>query len=95
MQKILSIGALLCVGAVVLSGCNSVNSDRTSGAGANADELRDTTAVVVYLNADNVPNVAYFCAGAYGWAATLSNDGTSAPALVRFAEYDKNCTAPR
>lgn len=40
-----------------------------------------------------MPNVAYFCAGPYGWASTLSgsSDGSKASSLVRFPDYDVKC----
>lgn len=91
--KKLSI-ALVAAGAVtlVLAGCTpTANQDRTVGGGKLPDSLYDTQLVELYRNADNIPNVAYFCAGKFGWAATLSNDSTSAPTLIRFPDYDKRC----
>lgn len=77
---------------VALAGCTpTANQDRSAGGGNLPDSLYDTQLVELYRNADNIPNVAYFCAGEYGWTATLSNDSTSAPALVRFPDYDKRC----
>jgi len=86
--------AIVAAGAVTLTlaGCTPpANQDRSAGGGNLPDSLYDTQLVELYRNADNVPNVAYFCAGDYGWASTLSNDSTSAPALIRFPDYDKRC----
>lgn len=78
--------------ALSLTACSPVqNQDRDGGAGTDPDSVYDTSLVEIYRNADNVPNVAYFCAGDFGWVSTLSNDGESSPALIRFPEYDAKC----
>lgn len=78
--------------ALALTACTPAqNQDRDGGAGSAPDSVYDTSLVEIYRNADNVPNVAYFCAGDFGWASTLSNDGTAAPALTRLPEYDSKC----
>jgi hypothetical protein len=92
MKKLVAALALTAGLALALTGCvPTANQDRSGGAGKLPDSLYDTQAVELYRNADNIPNVAYFCAGDYGWAATLSNDSTSSPTLVRFESYDSTC----
>ena len=84
---------------LAIDGCGSTTADRSTGSGTQADAYHDATHVTVYNNADQVPNVATFCLGPYGWAATLKASGSSssgssggaAPALVRFPELDKTC----
>lgn len=78
------------------SSCGTATDDRTGPNGAQPDAFQDAQHVVVYRNADNVPNVAVFCLGAFGWASTLS--GTDAgenksSTLVRFESYDKTCAS--
>lgn len=69
--------------------------DRQAPNGTRADSYGDATHVTVYRNADQVPNIATFCLGPYGWATTLktgsSNGGDTSPALVRFTELDRTC----
>lgn len=91
MKKAITIAAIAGTFALTLTGCSAANMDRSSGAGSEADNVSDTSLVEVYRNADNIPNVAYFCAGEFGWASTLSNDGNSAPSLIRLPEYDSKC----
>lgn len=95
MKKSLLSAAAAVALAVTLTACGSeADEDRTTG--TEPDELSDTTNVILYRNANRIPNVAYFCAGEYGWASTLSGTdsaGSKAAALVRFPEYDKNCSA--
>jgi len=89
---ILAVAAL----GLALTGCSETVGDREGGAGKGADSYEDATNVVVYKNADNVPNVAHFCLGDYGWASTLSGGDSGkdkASALVRFPEYDVVCTS--
>lgn len=86
--------ALCTMGAT--SSCGTATDDRTGPNGSQPDGFQDAQHVVVYRNADNVPNVAVFCLGAYGWASTLS--GTDAgenksSTLVRFESYDKTCAS--
>lgn len=91
-MKKFSVFAVVGLVALVLTACTPAqNQDRDGGAGSAPDSIYDTSLVEIYRNADNVPNVAYFCAGDFGWASTLSNDGTAAPALTRLPEYDFKC----
>lgn len=87
--------AIIATGAavLVLSSCGAA-SDRESGSGDQPDKITDTTNVIVYRNADKVPNVATFCAGAYAFVSTLSatDAGENKPAtLLRFPELDAGC----
>lgn len=94
MRRKLAVAGVLFALATVLTGCNQVTGDREAGGGKGADRYEDATNVVVYRNADNVPNVAYFCLGEQGWASTLSGTDTGsdkAATLVRFDEYDPTC----
>lgn len=78
---------------ILLSACGAA-SDRESGSGDQPDKITDTTNVIVYRNADKVPNVATFCAGAYAFVSTLSatDAGENKPAtLLRFPELDAGC----
>ena len=91
---ILAAAALLFLTA---ASCAAPTNDRTGPNGAQPDGYQDAQHVVVYRNADTVPNVAVFCLGAYGWASTLKADsggaGSGSPSLVRFPEYDKVCSS--
>lgn len=74
--------------------CGTATDDRTGPSGTQPDNFADATKVTVYRNANDVPNVATFCLGQFGWASTLS--GTDAAenktaVLVRFPELDKTC----
>lgn len=92
MKKTLATLGFVGAFTLMLTGCVPVaNQDRGSGAGSLPDVVYDTQRVELFRNADNIPNIAYFCAGGFGWASTLSNDGTAAPALVRFESYDSTC----
>jgi len=91
MKKFVALLAVPLALGLALTGCATANQDRSSGSGTQPDKYSDTSNVELFRNADNIPNVAYFCAGDFGWASTLSNDGTSAPQLVRFTEYDSIC----
>lgn len=82
--------------AFLLTACGATAvQDRGSGGGKEPDRVGDASQVELYRNADNIPNVAYFCAGAYGWASTLSGgsgENTKPPQLIRFPEYDEVCS---
>lgn len=76
--------------------CSTPVEDRSGPNGAQPDGYQDATHVTVYRNADQVPNIATFCIGAYGFASTLKDtssggSGSAAPSLVRFPELDKTC----
>lgn len=92
------VAAVVLIGLTVLEtapSCGQATADRTSGSGMQADSTKDATHVTVYRNADDVPNVATFCLGKYGWAATLSGTDAGenkAGTLVRFESLDKECT---
>lgn len=94
LRRTLSL-AVVAAAALSLSACAQADNDRSGSAGGkNPDGLGNTSHVLVYRNADKVPNVAYFCAGPYGWASTLSggdNSASKASSLVRFPDYDEKC----
>jgi hypothetical protein len=76
--------------------CSEPTGDRQGPAGAQPDGYQDMTHVVIYRAPDQVPNIAVGCVGPRGFMTTLKNttsggSGAAAPALVRFAEYDKTC----
>lgn len=83
---------LICV-LIALAACAETPSDdRTE---TKPDGYQDVTNVVIWRNADDVPNVATFCADHLAFASTLSSDGTKAPQLVRVPEHDSACGAQR
>lgn len=91
----LILGAAALGFTMLLTGCSQTVGDREGGAGKQADSYEDATHVTVYKNADNVPNVAFFCLDGFGWASTLSGGDSGkdkAAALIRFPEYDATCT---
>lgn len=91
MKKSLAFAALILGAGLALTGCSTETvGDRSGGEGTLADVYEDATNVIVYRNADSVPNVAYFCLGRQGWASTLSSP-SKASALVRFVDYDATC----
>lgn len=93
-KKNLALAGLALGFTVLLTGCGTTTGDRDAGGGAKADTYKDAQQVVVYRNANDVPNVANFCLGEYGWASTLSGGDSGADkssALVRFPEYDVVC----
>lgn len=77
---------------VALTACSAATQDRPDSAGGkDPDNTLPASHVTVYLNADNVPNVAIFCTGQLAWASTLSGDDSGkdkASALVRLSELD-------
>jgi hypothetical protein len=82
----------LGLGCLLLTGCAATSADRLPEAGGpSPDGFADATDVTVWRNADNVPNVAMFCADGLRWAATLSDDGSKSPVLVRVPEHDSRC----
>jgi hypothetical protein len=85
--------ALIMLGLIPLSSCQTPTNDRINGNKAEPDTYSDVTNVIVYRNANIVPNVATFCVGHYGFASTLNGggDGSRGPSLVRFPELDKGC----
>jgi hypothetical protein len=83
---------LVAAGVLALAGCTGqAAQDRESGAGLKPDRVADASEVVVWRNADDIPNVATFCADGLAWAATLSRDGVTAPQLLRLPERDARC----
>jgi hypothetical protein len=90
-------GAVTALLLPVLNACFGATADRQGPNGTQPDSYQDATHVRVYRNADQVPNVATFCLGSYGWASTLKNttsdsaSGSAAPSLVRFPELDTTC----
>ena len=85
-----ALAALLTATPVLLLGACSdqPSDDRTN---KSADSFVDATKVVIVKNADQVPNVALFCADGLRFAATLSGDGAKQPQLVRVPERDDVC----
>jgi len=82
---------------LLLVGCGAqASQDRGSGAGKNPDSTQDAFNVKVFLNADNVPNLAIFCVnpgeptGPIAIMSTLSGTGESAKgaAIQRITELD-------
>lgn len=72
--------------------CDTPNQDR---ANKQADSYGEATNVKVWLNADEIPTVATFCADNLAWASTLSSDGAKTPTLLRVPEHDSQCGAER
>lgn len=91
LSKAMKISGIALISIVALTGCSATLQDRSDGLGSEPDTVSDTTDVTVYRNADDVPNVAYFCAGDYGWASTM-NTSTGRGELHRFEEYDSICS---
>ena len=92
MMRTLLAAAVLLI--PLAADCGTATDDRTGPNGTQPDGYSDATHVVVYRNADNVPNVATFCLGTTGWASTLSGGdqgSDKAATLVRFESYDKTC----
>lgn len=94
MRKFLIFPAVAL--ALTLTACGGqATEDRKGGAGNKPDSTKDTSKVELYRNADSIPNIAYFCAGDYGWASTLSGSDAGenkAATIVRFPDYDAVCT---
>lgn len=91
-KTLLAVSGLL----LALTACtpSEADDDRKGSGGNQPDKVADTTNVVIHRNADNVPNVAYFCSGPLGWASTLSgtdSGGSKAASLVRLEAYDEVC----
>jgi hypothetical protein len=92
-KLLLGLAALLLI---PLQTCSTPTDDRQGPNGTQPDQYSDATHVTVYRNANNVPNVALFCLGPYGWASTLSSGDSGAnkaSALVRFESYDRVCAS--
>jgi hypothetical protein len=88
VRRLAAAGAAL---VLLLAGCSAADNDRESGSGKAPDKLSDATRVEVFRNADNVPNVARFCADGHGFWSTLSGgdqSGTKPPQLLRATELD-------
>lgn len=89
-MRILGVAAGV-LAVLALTGCSEAAQDRESGAGLAPDRIADASEVVVWRNADDVPNVVTFCADGLAWASTLSRDGTTSPQLLRLPERDARC----
>ena len=80
---------------IALAGCSQATQDRPADAGGkDPDALRAATQVTVYLNADNVPNVALFCIDKMRFASTLSGGDSGkdkASSLLRLPDQDVVC----
>lgn len=88
-KKVIAIVGLALI-VPMLGGCWDNSHDRESGAGMAADTFQDTSDVTVWRNADEVPNLATFCADGRAWVATLnSNNGRGQ--LLRDTEMDNRC----
>lgn len=83
----------IVAGLVLLAGCGeSVNDDRADTAGGNRpDAWGNVTFVTAYHNVDGAPTVVLFCTDRLRFAATLSLNGTTSPALLRLPEQDRIC----
>lgn len=92
-RKRLTAAGLAVAAFVLLSAesCDPPADDRQTGNGKAADSYADTTNVTVWRNADQIPNVALFCADGMRFASTLSSDGVKQPQLLRIPEQDKQC----
>ena len=89
MKRLLPAVLLLVALPVLTAGsCDAPADDRPNIA---ADGFQDATNVIIWRNADQVPNVATFCADRLAWAATLSSDGAKTPNLLRVPEHDSRC----
>ena len=75
---------------LLFAGCSEQPSDDRTN--KSADGFEDATKVVIVKNADQVPNIALFCADGLRFAATLSSDGAKQPQLVRVPEQDSMCS---
>lgn len=94
----LAIAAIPLAVLLSASSCGApATQDRTSGGGKNPDLTADTTHVTVYLNADNVPNIALFCIdpgdghGPMAIMSTLSGTdtgGNKASAITRMPDLN-------
>lgn len=75
----------------VLLGAGSCDTALTDRAKQQPDGFQDATNVVVWRNADQVPNLVTFCADGLAWASTLSSNGMTNPNLLRLEEKDNRC----
>lgn len=88
------LAVVLAAGILLLAGCSQATEDRVGGNGSSPDETVDATRVVVFRNADSVPNLAMFCADGLRFASTLSggDDGANkASTVIRLPERDSVC----
>lgn len=81
--------ALAAVTLVTLTGCSAASQDRSTG--KDPDVIKDATQVTVYLNADDVPNLAFWCTGALRWVGNLNTGNDRASFIQRFPEEDVLC----
>lgn len=86
--RIASIG-LVAAATVALSACGATAMQDRSN--TEPDRVVEATHVTLIQNADKIPSVATFCGSGFGFAATLSADGTRSPALIRLPELDEIC----
>ena len=86
---------LVSAGLLLLAGCNpGATDDRQGGNGKTPDGYGDMTKVIVWRNADSVPNLAFFCAGGHKFVSTLSggdNGVNKASNFMRLPEEDDDC----
>lgn len=73
--------------ALTVAACGA-SQDRAK---TEPDGYADATEVIVWRNADQIPNVVTFCADGVAWISTLSHNGSGAPALLRYTERDGRC----
>lgn len=90
-QRISLAVAALGLG-LMLSGCATIATETIE----DRAQAEEATEVKIFNNSDtDVPSVAYFCLGEYGWASTLPLMQRAASkdtaALTRFPEYDPIC----
>jgi hypothetical protein len=86
------IAALLTALLVALIGCGaSATDDRKAGKGSEPDGYGDMTNVIVYRNADSVPNLALWCVGDHAFWSTLSGSDSGenkASQVIRAEDQD-------
>ena len=85
----------LSIAGFLLLSAESCDQPATDRSDRQPDGYQDVTNVVIWKNADQVPNVATFCADKLAYAATLSSDGAKQPQLLRVPEHDAQCGTPR
>lgn len=87
-MSVIGVMVLAMLVIAVLSGCEEASMDRAK---TQPDGHQDATQVIVWRNADQVPNVVTFCADGLAWASTLSSNGYKDPSLTRLPERDSRC----
>ena len=94
MKRTAGILAAVALSGALLAGCSSTTDDRSTGNGKAADADKDVSNVIIWHNADNVPNVATFCVGQFHFATTLTGNGGAASnktSLVLLPDSETAC----